>query len=124
MLNSKIAFKAARGCGIRRHGGKTDNACARYSRPLEIQNGGQKFEFWHAIRDQFTTVNMGSRCESCCALSVQLLTSLRSLFRRQSAVSSPNFSGSVQRNTKTAVVDDKNSVDLDLLRFLRSYVIF
>ena len=36
--------------------------------------------FLKTMRDQFTAVNLGSRLESCCVLSVQLLTGLRSMF--------------------------------------------
>ena len=40
------------------------------------------------------------------------------------AVLLSNLSGNVQGTTKTAVTDDKTSVELGLLQFLRSYVSF
>ena len=63
--------------------------------------------------------------ESRCLEFVQLLSSLRLLFPRQSTVVFPNKSVDIYKVTKMAEGDERNTIQFGLLHFLRlSYVNF
>ena len=117
-------WKFQRGGGVN-FGGQFDRAEKQpweSIEQLEIKNGGQNLDFYHKIRDQFKTYNMDFQHELCCLEFLQLLSSSRLLFSRQSADVFPNKLADIYKVKKMAEGDQRNTIQLGFLWLLRSYV--
>ena len=95
-------------------GGKNDHTCVRAYSVMKRRI----LEFYHQIRDQFF------RHELRCHEFLQLLSSSRFLFSRQSTVVFPHKSADSDKVPEMVVGDKRKTIQFGFVWFLSSYVNF